>query len=185
MAAKFHQWFEEIYRELTGEPLTACITAIFADKKAWRKIPTVPQADHDAISWLWKIKNVLFIVRIIRCDLFSLILPCVRVGIIKRVNCALNDTASELKKRQEIGRGLRLPVNQQGVRLQDKSKNILTVIANESYEEFASKPGEKSKKIRRRGFCEKAAQKSTRSQSDAVIVKILANILLPSDLGAN
>lgn len=53
--------------------------------------------------------------------------------------CTLNDTASELKKRQEIGRGLRLPVNQQGVRLQDKSKNILTVIANESYEEFASK----------------------------------------------
>ncbi len=51
--------------------------------------------------------------------------------------CTLNETKSELKKRQEIGRGLRLPVDSYGNRVFDKSTNILTVIANESYEDFA------------------------------------------------
>lgn len=52
--------------------------------------------------------------------------------------CTLNETKSEMKKRQEIGRGLRLPVNAEGVRVQDEQINVLTVIANESYEDFAS-----------------------------------------------
>lgn len=51
--------------------------------------------------------------------------------------CTLNETASVLKKRQEIGRGLRLPVNQQGERVFDENLNKLTVVANESYEDFA------------------------------------------------
>ncbi|MCF7971025.1 MAG: DEAD/DEAH box helicase family protein [Methylococcaceae bacterium] len=51
--------------------------------------------------------------------------------------CTLNETKSEMKKRQEIGRGLRLPVNHLGVRIKDKSINVLTVIANESYEDFS------------------------------------------------
>ena len=51
--------------------------------------------------------------------------------------CTLNETRSTLKKRQEIGRGLRLSVNQQGERVQDKRINVLTVIPNESYESFA------------------------------------------------
>ena len=51
--------------------------------------------------------------------------------------CTLNETRSEMKKRQEIGRGLRLPVNQDGERVFDQNINILTVIANESYESFA------------------------------------------------
>lgn len=53
--------------------------------------------------------------------------------------CTLNETKSEMKKRQEIGRGLRLPVNQQGERIFDETINRLTVIANESYEDFARK----------------------------------------------
>ncbi len=51
--------------------------------------------------------------------------------------CTLNETRSGMKKRQEIGRGLRLPVNQLGERVFDDNLNKLTVIANESYEEFA------------------------------------------------
>ena len=53
--------------------------------------------------------------------------------------CTLNETRSEIKKRQEIGRGLRLPVSQDGERIFDESINRLTVIANESYEDFAKK----------------------------------------------
>ena len=47
--------------------------------------------------------------------------------------CTLNQTASEMKKRQEIGRGVRLAVNQEGKRVHDGKLNVLTVIANESY----------------------------------------------------
>jgi type III restriction enzyme len=52
--------------------------------------------------------------------------------------CTLNETKSEIKKRQEIGRGLRLCVNQAGERQHGFSINTLTVVANESYEDFAN-----------------------------------------------
>lgn len=51
--------------------------------------------------------------------------------------CTLNESQSAMKKRQEIGRGLRLPVDQSGARVFDESVNKLYVMANESYEEFA------------------------------------------------
>ena len=60
--------------------------------------------------------------------------------------CTLRESNAEIKKRQEIGRGLRLCVDQNGIR-QDAEIlgenlvhdiNILTVIANESYESFAN-----------------------------------------------
>ena len=50
--------------------------------------------------------------------------------------CTLNQSTSEVKKRQEIGRGLRLAVNQNGIRLIDEKVNVLTVVANESYEDY-------------------------------------------------
>ncbi|NCD08759.1 MAG: type III restriction endonuclease subunit R [Negativicutes bacterium] len=53
--------------------------------------------------------------------------------------CTLNETNSNVKKRQEIGRGLRLCVNQKGERQFGFAVNTLTVMANESYEEFAAK----------------------------------------------
>ena len=53
--------------------------------------------------------------------------------------CTLNQTASEVKKRQEVGRGVRLAVNQSGERTHDERINILTVVANESYESCVSR----------------------------------------------
>jgi len=53
--------------------------------------------------------------------------------------CTLNETNTVMKKRQEIGRGLRLPVNQDGERVFDDSINKLVVFANETYKEFAEK----------------------------------------------
>ena len=50
--------------------------------------------------------------------------------------CTLNETSSEMKKRQEIGRGLRIAVNQEGERVRGFDVNTLTVMANESYEHF-------------------------------------------------
>jgi type III restriction enzyme len=51
--------------------------------------------------------------------------------------CTLNETNSVIKKRQEIGRGLRICVNQEGERVHGFEVNTLTVMANESYEQFA------------------------------------------------
>ena len=50
--------------------------------------------------------------------------------------CTLNQTVSEVKKRQEIGRGVRLAVNQDGKRVHDEKLNVLTVVANESYTNY-------------------------------------------------
>ena len=51
--------------------------------------------------------------------------------------CALRDIQTERERRQTIGRGLRLCVNQHGERLRGFEVNTLTVVARESYEEFA------------------------------------------------
>ena len=57
----------------------------------------------------------------------------------------LNNSYSDIKKRQEIGRGLRIAVNQQGERIydgfdvsDDERINELTVVPNETYETFVS-----------------------------------------------
>lgn len=51
--------------------------------------------------------------------------------------CALRDMGTERERRQTLGRGLRLCVNQEGQRLRGFDVNTLTVIASESYEQFA------------------------------------------------
>ncbi len=51
--------------------------------------------------------------------------------------CALRDIQTERERRQTIGRGLRLCVNRDGERLRGFEVNTLTVVARESYEEFA------------------------------------------------
>ena len=51
--------------------------------------------------------------------------------------CALRDMGTERERRQTIGRGLRLCVNQQGERLRGFDVNTLTVVATEGYEQFA------------------------------------------------
>ena len=51
--------------------------------------------------------------------------------------CTLRDIQTERERRQTIGRGLRLCVNQEGQRLRGFELNTLTVVATESYEQFA------------------------------------------------
>ncbi|SHI97040.1 type III restriction enzyme [Geosporobacter subterraneus DSM 17957] len=58
--------------------------------------------------------------------------------------CTLKQSGSDVRKRQEVGRGLRLSVNQNGERMDTNllgedvhNVNVLTVIANESYDSFA------------------------------------------------
>lgn len=58
--------------------------------------------------------------------------------------CTLKQSSSDVRKRQEVGRGLRLCVNQHGERMDTNvlgndvhNVNVLTVIASESYDSFA------------------------------------------------
>lgn len=58
--------------------------------------------------------------------------------------CTLKQSSSDVRKRQEVGRGLRLCVNQDGERMDVNALgndvhnvNVLTVIASESYDSFA------------------------------------------------
>ena len=59
--------------------------------------------------------------------------------------CTLKQSGSDVRKRQEVGRGLRLAVNQDGERMDETilsreevhNINVLTVIASESYDSFA------------------------------------------------
>lgn len=58
--------------------------------------------------------------------------------------CTLKQSSSDVRKRQEVGRGLRLCVNQNGERMDSNALgndvhnvNVLTVIASESYDSFA------------------------------------------------
>lgn len=58
--------------------------------------------------------------------------------------CTLKQSGSDIRKRQEVGRGLRLCINQNGERMdvstlgEDvQNVNVLTVVASESYDTFA------------------------------------------------
>ena len=66
----------------------------------------------------------------------------------------LNQSYSEIKKRQEIGRGLRISVNQEGQRVYDSDDcpegeeiNLLTIVPNETYETFVSQYQSEIKEI--------------------------------------
>jgi type III restriction enzyme len=52
--------------------------------------------------------------------------------------CTMREVGTEQERRQQIGRGLRLPVNKDGDRVHDEDLNRLTVIASESYKDFAA-----------------------------------------------
>jgi type III restriction enzyme len=66
----------------------------------------------------------------------------------------LNQTFSDIKKRQEIGRGLRISVNQGGHRMYDlpevkegQETNLLTIVPNETYESFVAQYQEQIKEV--------------------------------------
>ena len=52
--------------------------------------------------------------------------------------CTLREVGSETERRQQVGRGVRLPVDANGERVTDARVNVLTVSASETYERFAN-----------------------------------------------
>jgi type III restriction enzyme len=146
---KIGQWFEEAYRELTAKPIYKGLipfdvaevhNGYFSqDKQGHAKDTRGNTADDDdTYSLIMRDKERLLDPSVALRFIFSH--SALREGWdnpnVFQI-CTLNETQSAEKKRQEIGRGLRLPVNETGERVHDETVNRLTVIANESYEEFA------------------------------------------------
>ena len=51
--------------------------------------------------------------------------------------CVLREV-NEMTRRQQIGRGVRLPVTEEGVRVRDREVNVLTVVASETFQQFVA-----------------------------------------------
>ncbi len=149
---KIRRWFEESYRVLAAKPEFATLSSLpvesvhngyfardkegptdsregrpsKADDEAYRLImrekerllsPEEPLRfifSHSALREGWDNPNVFQI-------------------------CTLREGQSEVRKRQEIGRGLRLARMENGFRCDDPRINRLTLIANESFADFARK----------------------------------------------
>lgn len=138
---KFYHWFEELYELETKQSASGVHSGYFSqDKKGNAKNSNgTTKDDNDAYELIMRDKE-----RLLSLDepvRFIFSHSALKEGWdnpnVFQI-CTLNETTSQIKKRQELGRGLRLCVNQNGERVYDEQVNILTVIPNESYEQFAS-----------------------------------------------
>jgi len=146
---KFAQWFEEIYQKEISKPVyKGLITypvedlhnGYFSQDNKGRIKDTggETQLDDDTYKLIMQDKERLLDLNVPLRFIFSH--SALREGWdnpnVFQI-CTLNETKSTIKKRQEIGRGLRLSVNQNGDRIFDRNINRLTVVANERYDDFA------------------------------------------------
>lgn len=146
---KFAEWFEEIYQNEISKPIYRNLiphsigeihNGYFSQDNKGRVKDTggETQLDDDTYKLIMQDKEKLLDVNVPLRFIFSH--SALREGWdnpnVFQI-CTLNETKSEIKKRQEIGRGLRLSVNQEGQRIFDPNINKLTVVANERYEDFA------------------------------------------------
>ncbi len=151
---KFAKWFEEIYqkyiskpafKELDKFPINKVHNGYFSqDKKGkWKDTKETSASlnskdSADTFSLIMKDKEKLLNIDNPLRFIFSH--SALREGWdnpnVFQI-CTLNETKSDIKKRQEIGRGLRLAVDQTGKRIYDQNINRLTVVANEAYDDFA------------------------------------------------
>ena len=147
---KIRQWFVEAYTRIAAKPQYKALKPLsvekvhngyFAQSKGQPKDTSgATQADDEAYELIMRDKE-----RLLSSDeplRFIFSHSALREGWdnpnVFQI-CTLNETRSEIKKRQEIGRGLRLPVLENGLRCFDPAINRLTVVANEMYDDFARK----------------------------------------------
>jgi type III restriction enzyme len=146
----YAEWFEEAYRELAEEYKQAGLTILpvetvhngyfSKDKKGhFKDTEGHSKLDEDTYNLIMKDKEKLLDPQNPLKFIFSH--SALREGWdnpnVFQI-CTLNETVSSLKKRQEIGRGLRLPVDKNGDRVFNTEINNLVVVANESYMDFVA-----------------------------------------------
>ena len=149
---KIRQWFEESYRKLAAHPEFAELVPLpvesvhngyFARDKEGPKDSSEgksTKADDEAYQLIMREKE-----RLLSPDeplRFIFSHSALREGWdnpnVFQI-CTLREGQSEIRKRQEIGRGLRLARMENGFRCNDPKVNRLTLIANESFADFARK----------------------------------------------
>ncbi len=148
----YAQMFEKAYNELINSPKYAALKSQFPadvtavhngyfsqDKKGvFKDTKGDTAADYDTYNTIMKDKEMLLS---FACPLrFIFSHSALKEGWdnpnVFQI-CTLIDQKSTFTCRQKVGRGLRLCVNQDGERIEDKNINILHVMANESFAEFA------------------------------------------------
>jgi len=151
---KFAEWFEEIYEQYRAKEefaglmpfdATTVHSGYFAqDKRAVSPFETVTgktNSDAEASTFELIMRDKERLLGLAEPLAFIFSHSAMREGWdnpnVFQI-CTLAESKSDIKKRQEIGRGLRLCVNKDGQRVRDPAINRLTVIANESYEDFAN-----------------------------------------------
>ena len=151
---KFAKWFEEICKEISSKSVYQGLIPFdaeevhngyfSADKKGkWKDTKGNTQADDDTFKLIMKNKEKLLDINEPLQFIFSH--SALREGwdnpnvfnICQLKNLNYDNT---ITRRQELGRGLRLAVNQNGERMDNPLNvhqiNVLTVVANESYKDF-------------------------------------------------
>ena len=150
---KLAEWFEESFRDISGKPLydgllTQTVGELHdgyfsVDRKkgkvvALKDTSGATKADEEIYELIMKDKERLLSIGEPLRFIFSH--SALREGWdnpnIFQI-CTLREMGTDRERRQTLGRGLRLPVNQEGVRVFDDNINRLTVIAGESFEEYA------------------------------------------------
>ena len=150
---KLAEWFEESFRDISGKPLydgllTQTVGELHdgyfsVDRKkgkvvALKDTSGATKADDEIYELIMKDKERLLSIQEPLRFIFSH--SALREGWdnpnIFQI-CTLREMGTDRERRQTLGRGLRLPVNQEGVRIFDDNINRLTVIAGESFEEYA------------------------------------------------
>jgi type III restriction enzyme len=147
---KFRKWFVELYEEISRSPRYAALNPLpvervhngyFAQEKGKAKDTTgSTKADDEAYNLIMREKE-----RLLSPDeplRFIFSHSALREGWdnpnVFQI-CTLREISTERERRQTIGRGLRLPVRENGERCFDPLTNRLTVVASESFKEFAKK----------------------------------------------
>lgn len=149
---KFRRWFVELYQELAQLPRYAPLNPLpveqvhngyFAEDKGKPKDSTEgrsTKADDEAYNLIMRDKERLLSMAEPLRFIFSH--SALREGWdnpnVFQI-CTLREISTERERRQTIGRGLRLPVRENGERCFDPLINRLTVVASESFKEFAKK----------------------------------------------
>ncbi|MGC2595445.1 MAG: DEAD/DEAH box helicase family protein [Rhabdochlamydiaceae bacterium] len=147
---KFAEWFEESYQKISQRPIYAGLIPFdveklhdgyfSADRKKNQIVDTngSTKADDDTYKLIMKDKERLLSQEEPLRFIFTH--SALKEGWdnpnIFQI-CSLRDMGVERERRQTLGRGLRLPVNQCGDRIHDDAINRLTVIASESFHDYA------------------------------------------------
>ncbi len=149
---KFRKWFAELYEEISKNarytalkplPVEKVHNGYFAEDKGKAKDSTEgrsTKADDEAYNLIMRDKERLLSMDEPLRFIFSH--SALREGWdnpnVFQI-CTLREISTERERRQTIGRGLRLPVRENGERCFDPLINRLTVVASETFKEFAKK----------------------------------------------